>query len=93
LTPFSARAAMPTITIRNVPERLHARLAARAAARGKSPDEEALSVLDAALAAPDPLSPAPAEIVAQLDAIRQRSSYEAAPGEIEAVLRELRESR
>lgn len=65
---------MPTITIRNVPERLHARLAARAAARGKSPDEEALSVLDAALNAEPvkPLVPRPdaEEALARIDALR-----------------------
>jgi len=82
---------MATLTIHNVPDRLHARLAARAAAHRRSPDEEALSVLDEALTGPAAPSPDPDSIVARLDAIRLRSNYRAAPGEIEAIIRELRD--
>lgn len=41
---------MRTLTIHNVPDRLHERLAARAAAHRRRPEEEALTVLDEALA-------------------------------------------
>ena len=43
---------MATLTIRNVPDRLHARLAARAAAHGRSVGAEALAALDAFIDSP-----------------------------------------
>lgn len=107
---------MRTLTIHNVPDRLHERLAARAAAHRRRPEEEALTVLDEALASDleateaeqrkraeaafaridalrESMPPVPADIVAQLDALRERTAYEAPPGEIEALVRDLRDSQ
>ena len=83
---------MATLTVHNVPARLHERLKARAAAHRRSVDDEALTVLDEALSQEAPSS-GPADVVARLDAIRARSTYQAAPGEIEAIIRDLRDTR
>ena len=80
---------MRTLTIHNVPDRLHERLAARAAAHRRRPEEEALTVLDEALGAE---SPDPADILTQLEVLRARSTYRAPPEEIETMIRELRDA-
>ena len=82
---------MATLTIHNVPDRLHERLAARAAAHRRTVDAEALTVLGEALDALARPAFDPESIVARLDAIRLRSNYQAAPGEIEALIREMRD--
>ena len=48
---------MPTLTIHDLPDRLHARLAARAAANRRTVDAEARAVLDEALAAEPAAAP------------------------------------
>lgn len=87
---------MATLTIHNVPDRLHARLAARAAAHRRSPDEEALSVLDAALnAGADDLAEPNTRVeaaLARIDALR--GSMPPVPDEMDPVriIREARDS-
>lgn len=83
---------MATLTIHNVPERLHARLAARAAAHRRSPDEEALSVLDEALSV-DVEPDARAEAAfARLDTIRERLRQRALDLDPVQIIREGRDS-
>lgn len=67
---------MPTLTIHDLPDRLHARLAARAAANRRTVDAEARAVLDEALAAaPETDAEREARVeaaLASLDALRER---------------------
>lgn len=89
----SAITALPTLTIRNVPDALHQRLKARAKAHRRSLNAEALMMLDEALPTPGPAPPATQDdALALIDALRARTPYRAAPGEIEQIIREGRDS-
>lgn len=71
---------MATITLKGVPERLHAKLKSRARRNGRSLNREVIAALQQIVRDEEPSA---AEWLEQIDALRERVKVRLTPAEIE----------